>query len=65
MKKSIVALMSTTLIAAAVFTSCGSSEEKVNDAQEEVGEAKEELAEAKDDYSADAQIRLQLSIQKG
>ena len=53
MKKTFFAMAFNVVLAAAVFTSCQTKEEKVADAQENVQEAKEELSEAKAELNAE------------
>lgn len=53
MKKTFLAIACNAMLAAFVFTSCESKQEKVQEAQEEVQEAKQELSEAKAELNAE------------
>jgi len=53
MKKSILALATSALIAGAIFTSCNSPAKKVENAENEVKEANKELNKANEEYLAD------------
>jgi chromosome segregation ATPase len=53
MKKSILALAACTLIAGAIFTSCDTPTQKVENAQQNVIEANNDLAKANQEYLAD------------
>ena len=53
MKRSILALVATTLITGAILTRCNTSAKKVEDAQNNVNEANKDLDKANAEYLAD------------
>jgi chromosome segregation ATPase len=53
MKKTIYSIAFTAMLAGAIFTSCQSKQEKVEEAKEDVADAKENLQEAKRELNAE------------
>jgi ABC-type uncharacterized transport system YnjBCD substrate-binding protein len=56
MKKTFLTLFAVSLLSASAITSCGSSADKVENAQEDLIDANENLEEAKDDYLKDVEL---------